>query len=105
MAAMTVWTKQHVSVLDTLEREGRYVAKRRNIAIDAGEDAGIVFADPAAAGSATVDPAAAGSGSTVPGASSPAVAHPAAAGPGGSQPADPGSDLSANQSADRPGKE
>lgn len=44
MAAMTVWTKQHVSVLDTLEREGRYVAKRRNIAIDAGEDAGIVFA-------------------------------------------------------------
>lgn len=72
---------------------------------EARAQAGIVFADPAAAGSATVDPAAAGSGSTVPGASSPAVADPAAAGPGGSQPADPGSDLPANQSADRPGKE
>lgn len=62
---------------------------------EARAQAGIVFADPAAAGS----------GSAVPGASSPAVADPAAAGPGGSQPADPGSDLPANQSADRPGKE
>lgn len=72
---------------------------------EARAQAGIVFAGPATAGPATVDPAAAGSGSTVPGASSPAVAHPAAAGPGGSQPADPGSDLPANQSTDRPGKE
>lgn len=67
---------------------------------EARAQAGIVFA-----GSATADPAAAGSGSAVPGASSPAVADPAAAGPGGSQPADPGSDLPANQSTDRPGKE
>lgn len=43
MAAIPVWTKQHISVLQTLEREGRYVAKRQNIALDMGEDAGIVF--------------------------------------------------------------
>ncbi len=43
MAAITVWTKQHISVLETLEREGRYVARRQNIARDLGADAPIVF--------------------------------------------------------------
>ena len=29
MEKITVWTKQHKAVLETLEREGRYVAKRQ----------------------------------------------------------------------------
>lgn len=29
MEKITVWTKQHKAVLETLERDGRYVAKRQ----------------------------------------------------------------------------
>ena len=29
MEKITVWTKQHKAVLETLEQEGRYVAKRQ----------------------------------------------------------------------------
>lgn len=44
MAAITVWTKQHESVLDTLERTGRYTVKRAFIEAELREDAPLVLA-------------------------------------------------------------
>lgn len=37
-----VWTKQHKAVLEQLERDGRYVAKRRYVQNDLGEQAEIM---------------------------------------------------------------
>ena len=41
--SIRVWTKQHKSVLDTLQQTGRYTAKREFIKMDMGEHAGIVL--------------------------------------------------------------
>lgn len=43
VALITVWTKQHRSVWDTLEREGRYTARREFIEKDLQEHAGLVL--------------------------------------------------------------
>lgn len=43
MAEITVWTKQHASVLDELERTGLYRAKGRYIALDLEEHAPLVL--------------------------------------------------------------
>ena len=43
MAKITVWTKQHQSVWDTLKREGRYVARREFIRLDLQEHADLVL--------------------------------------------------------------
>ena len=42
MDEITVWTKQHISVLDTLERTGRYTAKRAYVGLDLQECAPLV---------------------------------------------------------------
>ena len=43
MSTITVWTKQHASVLETLEKTGRYAAKRDFVALDLGEHAPLVL--------------------------------------------------------------
>lgn len=43
VARITVWTKQHQSVWDTLEREGRYIARREFIEKDLQEHAELVL--------------------------------------------------------------
>lgn len=43
MDAITVWTRQHGSVLETLERTGRYTAKREFIVKDLEEHADLVL--------------------------------------------------------------
>ena len=43
MENITVWTKQHRSVLETLERTGRYTAKREYIVMDLEEHAELVL--------------------------------------------------------------
>ena len=40
---LTVWTKQHVSVLEELESTGRYIARQAYIAKDLEEHAGLVL--------------------------------------------------------------
>lgn len=43
MNNITVWTKQHRSVWDTLQKTGRYAAKRSFVALDLGEHAPLVL--------------------------------------------------------------
>lgn len=43
METITMWTKQHKSVLETLNKEGRYTAKRKFIMMDLEEHAHLVF--------------------------------------------------------------
>lgn len=43
METTTVWTRQHESVLETLEQTGRYTAKREYIQMDLSEHAGLVL--------------------------------------------------------------
>ena len=43
MTKIKVWTKQHKSVLETLERTGRYTAKKEFIAMDIKEHANLVI--------------------------------------------------------------
>lgn len=43
METITMWTKQHKSVLETLEREGRYTGKREYIQMDLQEHTSLVL--------------------------------------------------------------
>ena len=43
MEKITVWTKQHKHVLEVLEKDKRYVAKKEYINIDSGQDAPLVL--------------------------------------------------------------
>ena len=43
MATITVWTKQHKAVLETLEREGRYVTKRQFVRYENEDCADLVL--------------------------------------------------------------
>ena len=43
MEKITVWTKQHRAVLETLEREGRYVAKRQFVRYENEDCADLVL--------------------------------------------------------------
>lgn len=43
MNTITVWTKQHHTVLDTLKKNGRYAAKRDFVALDLQEHAPLVL--------------------------------------------------------------
>jgi len=43
MAEITMWTKQHISVLDALEATGRYTARRQGISLDMEDTAPLVL--------------------------------------------------------------
>ena len=43
MGKIKVWTRQHSSVLKTIQETGRYVAKKEYITIDMQEHADIIF--------------------------------------------------------------